>query len=386
MVDAADARYLRANMIHFVQFCFLQIALVVSSVMLAAGPTDAYAQATEGVIGKRTAKAGILRNDLLVDRGGQGLWVFLNNTTWKRVDTGNPTAIAVGDINGDGKDDIIYGMNRTGRIGTFVQLNPTNPTVPIRLDPRPATRLAAGDFDNDGNSKVDLMATFQGTPGTFLWLNNHPNPITNSDFFKVHDSTANAIAVGDIQGDNVQDVIIALPTGLFVCYNAMAPWIPIGPDDAFPPGFQNVVVGDFNNDGRDDLLGDRGGSGIWRSMDGGNTWTRINTRNPNVLAVGDADGNLNDGAFAAFPNPNGGLFTSPTAVASPPWTRLATKIPTSIAVGRLDAGVKEDVLVVDPTNPNVIYLRSNNTGGFTPLTMPPGPAGPVEGILFGGFN
>lgn len=293
------------------------------------------------------------KNDLVVDRGPRGLWKLLNRTNWTRVHTGNPTAIAAADLTGDGKEEIIFGS--TSPAGTFVN----TAALANRIHMNPATRIVVADFDADG--KDDIVATFQNVPGTFGRFG------SGGGFFQIDTITSQGLAVGDIDGDGNIDIISRRGTGLFTCYSFRAPWMSLN----FTGGV-NVALGDVNGDGRADLITGRasGGAsqiGVWKSMDNGMTWTKINNNAPSVLAIGDADNNATDGVFASFPT---GLWTSPNGNTS--WVRIDPSRPTAIAVADFDNNGKDDIVGIFPPGTN-LEVRMNNAGPFTTMLAPPGP-------------
>jgi Divergent InlB B-repeat domain/FG-GAP repeat len=280
-----------------------------------------------------------LKNDLVVDRGSQGLWTFKNATTWEKIYAGDATAIAAGDLNGDGYDEIIFALaTPAAQKGTFVRIG----TKLNKIHPNPATNIAAGDFDGDG--KDDLVANFQGVTGTFVHQNNADS------WFEIHPESPQRLAVGDIDGSGKPDIIVSMSDGLFARYDFQPPWE--SPD---PTGGEKVAATEVTG----------GAQGDATSTKNGSTWTRINTGEPSALAVGDPDDNDKDKVFAAFPN---GLFTSPAG--NTPWIRLDPARPTAIAIADLDNDGKDDIIAIFPGAG--WKVRLNNLGRFKPLKAPPG--------------
>ena len=87
-----------------------------------------------------------------------GLWVKYSTTGQWQFISSPPTWIAVGDFNGDGKADL------AGIWGGMVWLR-DSATGSWTAGPSGATLIAAGDMDGDG--KADLVANF---PTTGVWV------------------------------------------------------------------------------------------------------------------------------------------------------------------------------------------------------------------------
>jgi hypothetical protein len=310
---------------------------------------------------KATAAEGVrVRiNDVVINRGRRGLWT-LKKRKLKRVSPLRPRAIAVGDLNKDGRHDIIFSVTTpAARRGTWAAIGTA---APNRIDPRPGARIATGDFDGDG--RADIITAFQGTSGAHLRMN-------NGAFFEVHASTPISVAAGDLDGDGKDDVIISLPNGVFTCYQAMAPWIRLTPHSG-----QNVMVADLDNNGKDDLIVDRGTQGLWKRMNDAGPLTRINAQNPSLLDAADPDGNHRDGVLASFPN---GLFFSPTGNGS--FTRISPNRPLDMIVGDFNNDGKDDIVTLFRGK---LQIRQNNVGPWK--TFPGVPAAGIIDIVAAGLD
>ena len=284
-------------------------------------------------------------NDLVLVRS-TGLWTYRNKTTLQRIFPASPASVAVGDLNGDGKHDIIFAVTApapAAQRGTWTR---TGLAAPQRIDLRGGVRVAAGDFD--GNGQADVIAVFQGVNGAHLRMN-------NGSFFKVHNATPNAVAAGDMDGDGYDDVVISLPTGIFTCYNAQAPWVRLSPVPA-----QNMALGDLDGDGKADLIVDRGPQGLWKRMNNAGPFVRINTGDPLLINVADPDGNDRDGVLAAFPN---GLFFSTNGGSN--FVRINPNRPLDVTVGDFNNDGNDDVVALFPGSQ--VQIRQNNAGPWAPF-------------------
>jgi hypothetical protein len=190
------------------------------------------------------------------------------------VDVG-PSAVAVGDFNGDGKPDLV-----TANFGPYLgdvsvllgngdgTFQPARnfATGPTALSPS----VAVGDFNGDG--KLDIVeTTYRGVSvllgkgdGTFQPAQNYGLPSEGGLV-----QTALSLAVADLNGDGKPDLVVTGTTSYFGAYAgppganfvnvllgngdgtfsyASTVQIPSGP---LP---QPVALGDFNGDGKPDVV------------------------------------------------------------------------------------------------------------------------------------
>jgi len=200
------------------------------------------------------ARIGDSPCNMLLILAGNGDGTFMQPSSIPFAQSDSPSAIAVGDFNGDGQPDLA--VTNSGANGVNVFLNREGnlsavPAIPATGD-NPSS-IAAADFNGDG--KLDLAVANAGSGDVTILLGK------GDGTFRVEASPTagmapNSIAVGDFNGDGVPDLAVAnagsgdvtilLGKGDGTFRAAASP--------AAGAGSTSIVVADFNGDGRDDLV------------------------------------------------------------------------------------------------------------------------------------
>jgi hypothetical protein len=173
------------------------------------------------------------------------------------------TSVAIADLNGDGRPDLVT-SNDSGIVSVLLAngsdsfLSPT--TYAIGGPVTPATSIAVGDLNKDG--KPDLVvsagddATGYGTVNVFL--GNGDGTFATPVTYPI-DSESKSVAIGDLNGDGTPDLVTANWGGTNVSvllgqgdgtFKAQVPYTVTTGNTS--PYF--VAIGDLNGDGKLDLV------------------------------------------------------------------------------------------------------------------------------------
>ncbi len=221
-------------------------------------------------------------------------------------------------------------------------------TAFVNVGPTPTGKVNFLDTTN-GNTSLGMAALGTATLG--LSFVNSANPAVGND--------PNAVATGDFNGDGIPDLAVANygdgknPSTVTVLlghgdgtFTATAVSPAVGIDPTY------IAVGDFNGDGKADLVVSNSGvevAGVW----------------PNgtvTVLLGNGDGTF-------------------TPAASPTTGKQAQ----SIAVGDFNGDGKLDMAIVNGQSDTLTILLGNGDGTFTAAASPAAGNGPY-GIATGDFN
>lgn len=178
-----------------------------------------------------------------------------------------PVALAIADINGDGKPDVIVANLSLNEASVLLNGTPS-PTASgtfanvkfIATGNRP-TSIAAADLDGDG--KPDLIVANRDD-STVSVLSNNTVPGSATPIFgaqKVFSTGLGpvAIASADVNGDGLADLVVANRNSeVNVLLNTTSPGSPINfaSETPFVAGANSsaVTIADINNDGKPDIV------------------------------------------------------------------------------------------------------------------------------------
>ena len=166
------------------------------------------------------------------------------------------------DFDGDGRDDVIWRHSQTGVVtswlaqanGSFVH------NAAAGFDPWAAsgTFNGTGDFNGDGrsdtvwrNANGELFLSLTDPEGAFYFY-------WNLGFVADVPDEWNVVGTGDFNGDGRDDLLLRHTNGSLTNWLGQADWGFVSnqaqANYALPIGWHVSGTGDFNGDGRDDLL------------------------------------------------------------------------------------------------------------------------------------
>ena len=269
-------------------------------------------------------------------------------------------AVAWGDFNNDGRQDILVANNGSLRMYTKDAGNSFTSAWTVSVPGDDAFSLAVGDFD--GNGWLDFFAG-NNSSSSRVYRNNADNTFTAVWSTPASDPT-HSVAVGDVNGDGSLDLVagnfgsaskIYTNTGLFA-WTALA-WT------TTVQSTESVALGDINNDGRPDLLtGNYTQSKIVYKNNGDGTFTQVwqsaETDQTKCVAFGDYNGDgyadfavgNNNQANRVYKNNGDETF-------SLAWTSGSSFTTKSVAWGDYEGDGDLDLLIGNFSQANYVYKK-----------------------------
>ena len=341
----------------------------------------------------------------IANSGSNTVSVFRNISTSGSITSGSfatkvdftltkPTGTLMGDIDGDGKPDLVVTNYNSSTISVFRNTSTSGSiTFATKVDFATGVNpylVAIGDIDGDG--KPDLAVTNLSSSTVSVFRNTSTSgSITFASKIDLNTGTnPHGVTIGDIDGDGMPDLIVANNGGnnVSIFRNTSTSGSILASSFASKVDFSTgtnphgVAIGDIDGDGKPDLVVTNSGStnvSVFRntSSSGSITFaTKVDFPSgttPYGVAIGDIDG---DGKPDLTVTNNGGstvsIFRNTSSSGS---ITFATKVdfaagvaPFDVAIGDVDGDGLPDLVVTNSSSSNISVLR--NTISLTAPTAP----------------
>ncbi len=344
----------------------------------------------------------------------------------------NPYNIAIGDLDGDGKPDLVVANYGSNTISVFRNTSTggsiTAASFAAKVDFTTGNGpfgIAIGDLDGDG--KPDLAVTNGGIGSASLSVFRNTSTagsITTASFAaKVDFATGTSplgVAIGDLDGDGKPDIVVA--NGVSYTVSVFRNTSTAGSittasfaakvDFATGNRPEDVTIGDLDGDGKPDLVVANAFSNsvsVFRNTSTGSITpgsfaakVDFNTGvNPYNIAIGDLDGDGKPDLVMANSLDNTvSVLRNTSTTGSITTASFAAKVdfatgsgPGVVAIGDLDGDGKLDIAVANSGNNTVSVFRNTSTGGsittasFTAkVDFPTGVGSAPPGVAIGDLN
>jgi hypothetical protein len=202
------------------------------------------------------------------------LWVFLqaaDGTLAAPVSyptaatyTNGPDSVAIGDITGDGKADVAVGINGVG-VQVFPQLASGGLGSPTVYPSSNTGKIRLGQLNGDG--RLDVAGVGWGTNTVDVLLNNGQGGLSAPVTYAAQHAGYEDLEIADVTGDGRDDVVVMSGQMSGVPNVSVLPQLSGGGFGTAAPytvnantNTQGIGVGDVNGDGLNDVVASYGGN------------------------------------------------------------------------------------------------------------------------------
>ncbi|HZM85719.1 MAG TPA: FG-GAP-like repeat-containing protein [Blastocatellia bacterium] len=315
---------------------------------------------------------------------------------------GGANSVAHGDFNNDGRPDLATANNGSANVTILLGDGTGNFTQPA-TSPEAVGNLPvsveAGDFNRDG--RPDLAVSNQGSSNMTILLGdgtgNFTQPATSPEGTG---GISGSVAVGDFNGDGRSDIVVThfFTDDLSILIGDGTGNFTVASASAVGDSPSDVAVGDFNLDGRPDLaVANQRSDNVTILI--GNGTGNFTAASTSPEAAGDGAHSVAVGDFNLDGRPDlatANLFSGDVTILLGDGTGNFTPASTSpesagdfsqsVAVADFNLDGRPDLAVANSGSANVTILTGDGTGNFTqPATSPEG-AGPAVSVAVGDFN
>jgi hypothetical protein len=291
---------------------------------------------------------------------------------------GDPTAIAVGDLLGNGVQDIIT-ANSNGTVNVVLSNGNGTFAAPVNISIG-ATPVGISLADFNGDGKLDIVTANSNGTVTFLAGNGKGGFAARVTAATTTD-TFTSVAVGDFNGDTKPDLAVGTTMGLDILQGNGNGTFTLKQTISFARnihgfifnnGVSAVEVGNFQGHGNEDVVADSaGGLSVLLGNGNGTVGSRVglNAGPVSSFVIGDFTGDGKQDIVTG--NPAGyGTSTSISLLAgqgngtfAPTVTQDFSEGANALAAGDLNGDGKLDLAFASATGGNLVGTLLNKGGG-----------------------